>query len=119
MKVNNEEKITELTKAWYQMIRGEAYKDKDHSFYITKIWSYGQKPYYKVNHDVGYWVHGFVREFSTYEEAEQFLCDCLTEHIETLRTWAEKIIKKENAHPGDIKRANKILKVLEELGGRI
>ena len=45
-----EEEITELTERWYRYVNFDHHKDRDCHWYITKQWSYGDKPFYVATH---------------------------------------------------------------------
>jgi hypothetical protein len=49
-----EEEITKLTDVWYEYVNKDHHKDRDCHWYIEKIWSYGQEPYYIAYH------HGYI-----------------------------------------------------------
>ena len=42
--------ITRLTNVWYDYVSMSHHKDCDCHFYINKTWSYGEKPFYSVQH---------------------------------------------------------------------
>lgn len=45
-----EEEITALTAKWYKYVNLDHHKDRDCHWYIQKVWSYGQEPYYEAHH---------------------------------------------------------------------
>lgn len=45
-----EEEITELTTKWYRYVGLDHHKDRDCHWYIQKVWSYGEEPYYYAYH---------------------------------------------------------------------
>jgi hypothetical protein len=49
-----EEEVTKLTDVWYEYINKDHHKDRDCHWYIHKIWSYGEEPYYQAYH------HGYI-----------------------------------------------------------
>jgi hypothetical protein len=49
-----EEEVTKLTDVWYEYVNKDHHKDRDCHWYIEKIWSYGQEPYYIAYH------HGYI-----------------------------------------------------------
>jgi hypothetical protein len=73
--------ITQLTDEWYSLIGQDHHKDKDCHFYINTVWSYGQKQKYRVEH-YGYIFRDISEEFSTYNEAAQFLLNKIKEMIQ-------------------------------------
>ena len=89
--MNKEQYITKLTKVWYELVSLDHHKDKDCHFYINKVWSYGHKPIYIVEH-YGYIYKDVNEEFDTYEEAEQCLLDTITHAIKSEEQWAKKVL---------------------------
>jgi hypothetical protein len=80
-------KISSLIKEYLSLIRSDHHKDRDCHFYINHVYSYGDSPYYRIEH------HGYINElprdlfekkFWSYEEAKYHLID-----------WLQKIIKEE------------------------
>lgn len=63
-----EEEITELSKQWYQLISKDHHKDRDCHWQIATIWSYGDKPEYKILHH-GYIHHNVEIGFKSYKDA--------------------------------------------------
>lgn len=45
-----EEEILHLTNIWYRYVGMDHHKDRDCHFYVEKIWSYGDEPYYRASH---------------------------------------------------------------------
>lgn len=72
--------ITQLTDEWYQLIGKDHHKDRDCHFYINTVWSYGQDPVYRVEH-YGYLVDEIEQQFSSYDEAVNYLEKKLKEII--------------------------------------
>lgn len=66
-----ENKILKLTKLWYEYVGMDHHKDCD--WYVNKVWSYGAKPYYRIEH------HGYIytsangKHYKTYAAAEKEL----------------------------------------------
>lgn len=64
-----EKKLIELTKFWYEYVAQDHHKDRDCHFYINKVWSYGQEPYYRIEN------YGYIaeiqddKEYKTYASA--------------------------------------------------
>lgn len=76
--MQNLDKIAELNEIWYGLLSG-SYKDRDCHFYITQIFSYGNKGKWTVAHH-GYINHSYEEtEWETYEE-------CQLELIRLLKT---------------------------------
>lgn len=73
-------RITELTDVWYKLIAKDHHKDRDCHFYINTVWSYGQRPYYRIEH-FGYINDDLTEEYPTYREACESLIEYFTEII--------------------------------------
>ena len=63
------QRLLKLTEFWYDYVGCDHHKDRDCHFYINQVWSYGQEPYYRIEH------YGYMSEldddtrYETYEEA--------------------------------------------------
>ena len=82
-----EQRVTDLTAEYYQLIGPEHHKDRDCHWYIAKVWSYGQPPFYRVEH-YGYLCE-IVEEnikYETYESAAKQLITYLEAEIESEKT---------------------------------
>jgi hypothetical protein len=77
--------ITKLTGLWYRTLV-DHHKDRDCHWYITKVWSYGNPPTYRVEHH-GYILDNLSNEFPTYEAASKFLISTLREKIIEATDW--------------------------------
>ena len=112
--------ITELTKLWYEIVGTDHHKDKDCHWYINKKWSYGQEPFYIVEH-YAYIGEDIEEEFETYAEAEKFLYDTLFESIKGEEIWAKEVLETEEPECpyGNFDRARKILKIINQKGGNL
>lgn len=79
-----EEEITELTSKWYKIVSFDHHKDRDCHWYVEKIWSYGEEPYYVAYH------RGYISE--TWHSPK-----CGTEELAQtiLRDRLESLIKSE------------------------
>ena len=76
-----EEEITELCKQWMDTISGDHHKDRDCHWYIEKVWSYGEDPYYQAYHS-GYLLdHWTSPRCGTSEMAATLLRDKLRNEI--------------------------------------
>ena len=82
--MNIEEEIDYLAKLWYRYVGLDHHKDRDCHFYVQKIWSYGDKPYYQCHH------YGYIAE-----DFEGTKCDTLEEAQEELRDFVYFAIHKE------------------------
>ena len=78
--MTKDDKITALTLKWYELVNRDHHKDKDCHFYINKVWSYGNAPFYRVEH-FGYIGDDISEVFTTYEMAEKHLLNRLKEMI--------------------------------------
>ena len=70
--------VSRLTNIYNDMVCNDHHKDRDCHWYINKVWSYGEPPFYRVEH-YGY-VYKEVNEENrcqTYEEAEEYMIDQL------------------------------------------
>jgi hypothetical protein len=67
-----EQRITELTDEWMSTIGAEHHKDRDCHFYIERVWSYGEKPYWRMTHH-GYWNDRVCQKCETYRDALELL----------------------------------------------
>jgi hypothetical protein len=73
--MTNHEKIIELNKIWYTLIGGDHHKDCDCHFRISTHYFYGDKVEWEVEH-YGYIMRDIeTQEFSTREDAENFLIE--------------------------------------------
>ena len=45
-----EQEILELTKQWMDYVSQDHHKDRDCHWYVTKVYSYGEEPYYEAHH---------------------------------------------------------------------
>ena len=76
------DRVTELTDEWRSLVVKDHCKDRDFHFHIQTTWSYGLPPKYFVQH-YGYILHDFEeQEYSTYDEALDYLIEFLTKAIE-------------------------------------
>ena len=62
------DEITTLTKEWFNLIVSDHHKDRDCHWYINTVWSYGDRPYYRIEH-YGYCYEDVDERFLTYGEA--------------------------------------------------
>jgi len=73
--------ITALTALWYRSLI-DHHKDRDCHFKICKVWSYGDKPLYRIEHD-GYINEFYEGDFDTYESAARALIEELFRRVES------------------------------------
>lgn len=78
--------ITFLTEEWYKLIAKDHHKNRDAFWTIHTIWSYGDSPYYIVEHN-GYVYNDVYEKFNTYEEALIFLKEELKKAIEEVKKY--------------------------------
>jgi len=76
-----EEEITKLSKQWMDAIAGDHHKDRDCHWYIEKVWSYGEDPYYQAYHG-GYLLDSWTSpRCGTEEMASTLLRDKLKREL--------------------------------------
>lgn len=109
------DKIIELTKKWYKIVILDHHKDRDCHFYINTVYSYGEKPYYRIEH-YGYVAEDYTEDFETYKEAENGLVICIENNILKEKKWAENVLKEKECEEKwdleQIKRAENIINLL-------
>lgn len=107
-------KITKLTKLWYEIVSLDHHKDRDCHWYINKVWSYGNPPIYRVEH-YGYVYKDIVSEFDTYKEGKEALTEEIRTAIRKEKDWALGVLKdKTQWDATDIERANNILEIFKK-----
>lgn len=74
-----EERFTALTEKWMGVIGQEHHKDRDCHFYIERVWSYGDPPYWRARHS-GYWSE-WDCSADTYEDCLKRMIGILTVEI--------------------------------------
>src|SRR3990167_4815691 len=57
----NKEEILKLTALWYEYVGMDHHKDCDCNWYIVEVWSYGDLPRYRVEHN------GYIFESKNYK----------------------------------------------------
>jgi hypothetical protein len=91
-----EEEIVYLSSLWYQYVGLDHHKDRDCHFYIQKVWSYGDAPYYQAHHN-GYISDDFEgTKCTTLEEAQEELRDFMYLNIHKEYDWLTRVMKKIN-----------------------
>lgn len=76
-----EEEITQLTAKWFKYINLDHHKDRDCHWFIRKVWSYGEEPYYAAYHS-GYLIDPWTSpKCETEEMAQTLLRDKLKKEI--------------------------------------
>ena len=96
--MTTEQEITRLTALWYEYVGLDHHKDRDCHWYINKVWSYGDKPYYRIEH-YGY-VYTFEeasknygKKLNTYAEAEKSLLQTIKDAMNQEYKRAKEIFK--------------------------
>jgi len=84
-----EQEITTLTAKWYKYVGFDHHKDRDCHWYIQKVWSYGEEPYYYAYHE-GYVSERWQSPKCDTEELAQtllrnHLAKLLSQEVERLR----------------------------------
>lgn len=92
-----EQEITELTAKWYRYVNIDHHKDRDCHWYIQKVWSYGDEPYYEAYHS-GYVIdHWTSPKCGTEELAQTILRDKLKREIQSAIMELQDIKKDQEA----------------------
>jgi hypothetical protein len=79
-----EEEIIALSKQWMDAISGDHHKDRDCHWFIEKVWSYGEDPYYQAYHR-GYLLDSWTSpRCGTEEMASTLLRDKLKRELHAL-----------------------------------
>lgn len=110
-----EEEITILTAKWYKYVNLDHHKDRDCHWYIQKIWSYGDEPYYQAFH------HGYVAndwsspKCGTLDLAETILRDKLKREIDGAIMHLNDVLDDEEALDFIGWNRENILSMIEEL----
>ena len=111
--MNYEEEITKLTDIWFDIVGNDHHKDRDCHWYINKVWSYGENPYYRIEH-YGYVLDHISKDFKTSREAHINLMNILLDSIKEEYDWNVK--NKDNSNEYDLlpqEIMDKIKKVLD------
>lgn len=90
-----EEEITALTLKWYKYVNLDHHKDRDCHWYIEKVWSYGNDPYYIAHHS-GYLIDNWTSpKVETEELAMTILRDKLKRELDDAVIWLKDRIDME------------------------
>jgi len=104
--------IIKLTDLWYRIVSLDHHKDRDCHFYINTVYSYGNKPKFRIGH-FGYVGKEFEADFETYEQAEEGMIREINELLAEEKTWAEEVLQnKKGWDKYQIENAEEILKLL-------
>ena len=87
-----EDKILKLTKLWYEYVGMDNHKDQDCHWFINKIWSYGDEPYYKIIHDGYFYEAKNYKRYKTYAAAEKALCSEMHKAFKEELKWAKDVV---------------------------
>ncbi|MDI6788416.1 MAG: hypothetical protein QME51_08605 [Planctomycetota bacterium] len=109
--------IASLTRLWYSLVGLAHHKDRDCHWQIKKIWSYGQKPTYEIEH-FGY-IFGKYNDKTmrcdSIIKAEKKLSEIIKEAIQGEKRWAENVIKYSAQWDKEsVERAEGIIHLLKE-----
>lgn len=88
-----ENKILRLTQLWYEYVGMDHHKDCDCHWYISKVWSYGGKPYYRIEHYGYIYENTDSNKYKTYEEAERALYRQINKALREELKLAKEIIR--------------------------
>lgn len=90
-----EKEITILTEKWYKYVNLDHHKDRDCHWYIEKVWSYGNDPYYIAHHS-GYLIDNWTSpKVETEELAMTILRDKLKRELDDAVIWLKDRIDME------------------------
>lgn len=93
---SKQEIFLDLTRFWYDFVSQEHHKDRDCHFYINKVYSYGKRPHWRIEH-YGYNVQLPIslenKKFNTHDEAFEklysWLASQVRNEIATYKDYAE------------------------------
>jgi hypothetical protein len=110
-----DEEIIELTTKWYKYVNLDHHKDRDCHWYIQKVWSYGNEPYYEVFHN-GYVIDTWTSpKCETEELAQTILRDKLKRELQSAINNLEDIAKDQESLDWFNHTDEEIKKIIEEL----
>ena len=107
-----EDKILKLTQLWYEYVGMDHHKDRDCHWYIIKVWSHGDEPYYCIDHS-GYIFSATSsnRHYKTYEAAEKALYWQIEKAFRLELEWAELVVSRtEEYNEIQIRKAGWLIK---------
>ena len=90
--MNTSDKILKLSSFWYEYVSQDHHKDSDCHWYITQVYSYGEEPYWEVQH------YGYVSDvedenrYKTYKEANRALLALIWRAISKQYEWAIEVL---------------------------
>ncbi len=89
-----EDFMMRFTDAWYGYVNQDHHKDRDCHFYITKTWSYGEKPTYEASH-WGYVGDVFSGKFDTHKDAMTFMMNEIKNMLRKQKEWSDMVLADE------------------------
>ena len=105
------DEITRLTDLWFKCL--DYHKDRDCHWYIHQIWSYGDEPYWEVQH-YGYVYKEVSIRCETFEEALLNLILTIKDAFKEEVAHAEQVINDPSEWDvGDTENAELIIKLLK------
>jgi len=108
----NKREITRLSRFWYEYVSDDHHKDCDCHWYITKVWSYGNKPKYIAQH-FGYIFDGGEIVCGSLQEAHKALLNLLKQAIDREKEWGKQVMDNQKEYDSyQISKAEKILKFI-------
>lgn len=89
------DEIVKLSETYMNMVSGDHHKDRDCHWYINTVYSYGNEPVFRIEHN------GYIfdpepqayKEFDTYEQAEKGLLDLIQRAVDDQVEWATNVLK--------------------------
>lgn len=88
----NKEIIKRLTEVWYHIVSTDHHKDRDCHWHINTVYSYGEKPIYRIEH-YGYIYEDILEECNSYEDAEERLIEIINNAMEKEKDWANNVLE--------------------------
>ena len=105
------DEITRLTDLWFKCL--DYHKDRDCHWYIHQIWSYGDEPYWEVQH-YGYVYKEVSIRCETFEEGLLILILTIKDAFKEQVAHAEQVINDPSEWDvGDTENAELIIKLLK------
>lgn len=103
--------ITRLTALWFKCL--DYHKDRDCHWYIQQVWSYGDDPYWEVQH-YGYIYQDVSIRCDTYDKALLQLTLSIKDAFKDEVEHAEQVINEPTEWDlGDTENAEQIIKLLK------
>lgn len=103
--------IIKLTGLWCQIVCFDHHKDRDCHWYINTVYSYGEPPVFRIEHN-GYIGGNISGEYKTYYEAERGIVYALQDLIAAEVDWSKNVLADESSWESDqVERAKKIIEL--------